>query len=110
MGTAVASLGFANAGGLAFDPNRDTLYSIDSLAGELYEIDPASGNQNLIGMVRAGLPLRGLSFDPRTDTLYGVDWNSRALYTLDITNAGATAVGPPGSLRFTEPKSLAFGY
>ena len=57
-----------------------------------------------------GLAFQGLSFDPKTDILYAVEWTSRSLYTLNITDATATAVGPPGSLRFTEPKSLAFGY
>ncbi|WP_343631676.1 gliding motility-associated C-terminal domain-containing protein [Fluviicola sp.] len=65
--------------GLAYDPNTNRLYGV-SFSGQLYDINPVSGNATLIGDCQPGL--RGLAYDYTTNKLWGCDEFAN-LYELD---------------------------
>ncbi len=84
-------------GGLAFNPNTETLYGIDATTSTLLTIDTATGVATEVGSVGGALSVSsasGLAFDPNSDTLYWADGGiNRKLYTLDTTNGMATEIG-----------------
>ena len=92
-------------GGLAYDPNSDTLYLVNgggSSSGALFTVDRDTGAATLVGA--HGLTvLSGLAFDSTNDVLYGAQsgasTGSGGLFTLDPATAGATSVGTPSGVR-----------
>lgn len=100
-GTLVGSLnvGLLSIDGLAFDPNSNTLYGVDTLLyDQLFSINTATGAGTAIGAL---LALRtsgfdsvvGLAFDPGSDTLYGTDIALKKLITINPTTSVGTLVG-----------------
>lgn len=89
--------------GLAYDPNLDVLYGIDTTS-TLFSIDTATGATKSIGAVGAGA-LLGLAFDPNSSTLYAA--GGQVLFLID-TSSGAwtsvwhTGIGPIGGLGYDD--------
>jgi hypothetical protein len=89
-------------GGLAYDPNSNTLYGIDNVtpAGNLYTIGLNTGAATLVGphgidpLVGAA-DLRGLAFDTTNDVLYGGAGSGVPgdLWELNLVTGGATHIG-----------------
>lgn len=83
-------------GGLAFDPDSDTLYGVDDAnVSILVTIDPLSGAFTPLGGVWFGVnDIDGLAFCPDDGMLYGV--NNDNLLRINPANGGATAIEPTG--------------
>ncbi len=54
--------GFATVNGLAFDPNTNTLYGVDTVTAQLIIISQVNGVGALVGPT--GDTMRGLAFIP----------------------------------------------
>ncbi|MCR4317632.1 MAG: hypothetical protein NUW37_14930 [Planctomycetes bacterium] len=97
----VGATGFTSIGGLAYDPDTDTLYGVDSATKKLITIDTSTGQGTAVGAVGFDY-VNGLAFDPNTDTLYGVcDFNTGTTYNSKLirinTSIGAgTEIGLTG--------------
>lgn len=82
-------------GGLAYDPNSDTLYMIDGRSLlNLYEVDRNTGAAILIGN-HGVTDLFGLAFDTKNNVLYATAFFNGIdnFYRLDVTNGQATLIG-----------------
>lgn len=102
--TTIGDLGIPfTSGGLAYDPNSDTLYLVDgrTVTGSsesLYTVDRSTGVATLIG-IHGVLDLLGLAFDSTNNILYASTFplltGSAAgeLYRLDTSTGTATLVG-----------------
>jgi hypothetical protein len=98
-GSLVGNLGFNSAGGLAYDPNTDTLYGVTFTSTvELATINTATGQATVVGPLDLGTDqaVFGLAFDPDTNTLYGKVLGPAQLITIDPATGAATAVGALG--------------
>jgi uncharacterized protein YjiK len=95
--TSIGSLGVSfNFGGMAYDPNSDTLYMIDGQTSNssLYTVNRTTGQATLIGASGAN-SLFGLAFDSTNNVLYGSQLDSpRKLYSLDTMSGSATNIDP----------------
>ena len=81
--------------GLAYDPQTKTMYG-SSDNDQLYEIDPETGDQELIGAFNSDVQyMIGMAFDAE-GILYGWDIGSDSLWTIDTGTGEATKVGPLG--------------
>ena len=81
-------------GGLAWDPNTQTLYMIGGRGNpNLYTVDPSTGTATLIGLYGVA-DLFGLAFDSRNNTLYGTQFSGGSgLYELNTSTGAATLIG-----------------
>ncbi|QDT48188.1 PEP-CTERM motif protein [Symmachiella dynata] len=95
--TDIGALGVSyNFGGLAYDPNSDTLYMIDGRdLQSLYTVDQNTGAASLIGS-HGITDLFGLAFDSTNNVLYGSGESPSGLYTMNIATGAASLVGDPG--------------
>lgn len=101
--TAIGDItGYDTINGLAYDPNSDTLYAVNSGLNVqdpdgdvLLTLDPLTAAPTLIGQLETSL-VNGLTFDPNTNTLYGVESVNDSLLTIDTTSGLATPVGDTG--------------
>lgn len=95
----------------ALAARAETLYGVSLRAysgatgGNLYVIDPATGEARIVAPVRLGgtqpVGLRGIAVHPRTHVFYAITAGlnagvPRALATLDPVTGNATIVGPLG--------------
>jgi hypothetical protein len=94
----MGNLGFADVGGLAFDPVTGTLYGTDDNTDNLITIDTATGAGTIVGHLGLSgfFNVAGLAFDPGTGTLYGSNVSANQLVTIDTATGSATVVGPLG--------------
>src|SRR5262249_22251093 len=83
--------------GLAYDPEEEAFYSLESYPARLLRIRLADGRITTVGGIGT-LQINGLAFDSRTGRTYGADRNDSYLYDLDPTNGDATIVGWIGNL------------
>ncbi|MGB0911540.1 MAG: hypothetical protein ACPGYT_14350, partial [Nitrospirales bacterium] len=82
-------------GGLAYDPNTDTLFMVDGRSSaNLYTVNRTTGIASLTGSHGVS-HLRGLAFDSTNNVLYGSRTSSGGteLYALNTGNGAATLVG-----------------
>jgi len=95
--TSIGSLGVTfSFGGLAFDPNTDTLFMIGGRNNEnLYTLDRTTGQASLIGGYAVS-DLFGLAFDSTNNVLYGAQYQGGStgtgLYSLNTTTGNATNI------------------
>jgi uncharacterized protein YjiK len=92
--TEIGALGVSfNFGGMAYDPNSDTLYMIDGqTSNSLYTVNRTSGQATLIGASGVN-NLFGLAFDSTNNVLYGSQLDSpRGLFSLDTMSGSATSI------------------
>jgi HAMP domain-containing protein len=75
--------------GLAFDPERDILYSNNE---NLLELNPKNGKATIIGSIGVE-GIRGLAFDSDTKTLYGADIVTNQLIHIDTQSGKGTEIG-----------------
>lgn len=94
--------GYDTVSALAYDPNTDTLYAVNSGLNVqdpdgdvLLAIDPNTATPTEIGQLGTSL-VNGLAFDPNSNTLYGVEAVNDQLLTIDTTNGSTAAVGATG--------------
>ncbi len=91
--------------GLAFDPNTNQLYAVDTGTGELLSINTSSGAVSVIGSgIGFDLINGALAFDPNTNTLYGIGATdigccgtgpyTYELITINTTSGAGAVVGP----------------
>jgi hypothetical protein len=98
--TFIGPTGLNTIGGLAFDPNTDTLYGVTSTGpgGDLVTLDRETGAATLVGPTGFER-LVALEFDA-SGTLYaGIGGGARSagsLITIDPTTGAGTLVGPTG--------------
>ena len=104
----------SDPGGLAFDPNTNTLYMVGSDYDALFTVNTSTGVAIRVGSatrfgVNTFVP-RDLAFDPNTDTLYMVESYDNRLYTLNTSTGIATRVGSASNFGINEsdPGGLAF--
>lgn len=96
-GTLIGEIGFDRVGGLAFDPNSNTLYGVDGDSDQLITINTTTGMGTAVGALGFGT-VTGLAFDPLNDVLYGVNFFPTAeLITIDTTTEAGTAVDQIGT-------------
>jgi len=109
--TEVGSVGVEmGGGGLAYDPNSDTLYMVNgsrATASSLYTINRSTGLATLRGSTGVER-VHGLAYDSTNDVLYATSVDSisadAALYTLDTGGSMgvlATLVGTTDGFSFT---------
>jgi hypothetical protein len=85
--------------GLAYDYNRNLLYTISQVDLNLYSINPITRDVKLIGKMDInGQDVSGLSYDPTKDCLYTLILNTRTglqteLAKVNTDNANVTVVG-----------------
>jgi hypothetical protein len=81
--------------GLAYDSNRNLLFALSQVAGNLYSINPLTRDVKLIGMLNtSGRDVSGLSYDPVADVLYTVVLGQGSdLAQVSANNAAVTVVG-----------------
>ena len=112
--TVLAVLFAAFVAGVGCLPARATLYGVTlrnrndaasgGMAGEIYDIDPATGKARRVAALSlASKPvgLRGLAMHPKTHVFYGITAGTdpafaRALVTLDPASGAVAMVGPLG--------------
>ena len=102
----VGETGLRSVGGLAYDEERDTLYTVEtSFSRNLFTIDTATGATDRIGNIGSDFTgPSGLVFDRSTDSLIGID--RERLIRINTTTGDASRIG---SLPFTTAiRSLAF--
>jgi hypothetical protein len=119
--------GHADLIALAFDPGAttstsdDRLLALSSAGGfeDLIQIDPATGNATLVGLLQIGVTggFQGMTYDDVNDRLYVAGFGASTLYEVDesscdgtppiATYCGVSAVGPTSTLHRMAP-SLAF--
>lgn len=95
--TDIGALGVAfSFGGLAYDPNSETLYMLDGRElRRLYTVNQSTGVAMLVG-THGVEDLFGLAFDSKNNVLYGAQYRlAEELYTLNTTTGTATLVGTP---------------
>jgi len=80
--------------GLAYDPNADILYGIDSVGvGGLYTINRSTGAASFIG-VTGGFNLQGLAFDSLNNVLYATEtFVNGGLFEINPSTGASTRVG-----------------
>ena len=82
-------------GGLAYDPNSDTLYMVGGRGNNnLYTVDRTTGAATLVGS--HGLTdLFGLGYDSQTNILYGSQYSGGSgFYSLNTTTGAAAVIDP----------------
>ncbi len=88
--------------GLAYDCNRNKLYSLSQVSCNLYSIEPITRDVKFIGKLNIdGQDVSGLSYDPTNDTLYtlvlhfdpGLKNLRSELAKVNIDNANVNVVG-----------------
>ncbi len=80
--------------GLTIDPSSDDFYA--STGTELYSIDPATGDDTLIGTFGGGSSIMiDIAMNPDGD-LYGHDMSTDSIYQIDPATGAATLVGATG--------------
>jgi len=82
-------------GGLAYDPNSDTLYMVGGRGNNnLYTVDQTTGAATLVGS--HGLTdLFGLGYDSLNNVLYGGQYTGGSgLYSLNTSTGAATVIDP----------------
>lgn len=89
----IATIGISNLEGMTFDTNDD-LY-ISARSGDLYELDPATGQPLLIGGTGISRPF-GLAIDPTTGQLWGGSFQTKKIYHIDKTTGASSEVGNSG--------------
>jgi len=110
----ILPVGRVHDGGLAYDPFNNFLYATGSdpngTSSELVRIDPATGDETLVGITESGLGLAygGLDFDTRRQllfadgTLNANNTNPSFLFTINSATAAIHVVGDtesgPGGL------------
>ncbi|MCG8409293.1 MAG: hypothetical protein MI923_29160 [Phycisphaerales bacterium] len=100
-------IGFDIVAGLAFDPNTNTLYGVDTGTDQLLVFNLDTGVATAVGPL--GFPsVWNLAFDSNTNTLYGIDRDIDRLITIDAATGAGTLVGAFGALGFTNVQGLAF--
>lgn len=94
--TTIGSVGTNTSfGGLAYDPNSDTLYMVGGRGNNnLYTVDRSTGAATLVGS--HGLTdLFGLGYDSLNNVLYGGQYaGGSGLYSLNTTTGAATVIDP----------------
>ncbi len=87
--------------GLAYDDGEGVLYAVNALTNSLYSVNPATGEDTLIGE----LGVNDIGKDPRfhslayqetTGLLFAVDSSDGLLYSIDPASAEKTPVGNTG--------------
>ena len=114
--TEIGSLGVSfNFGGMAYDPNSDTLYMTDGMLGSnLYTVNRTSGQATLIGN-HGVKDLFGLAFDSTNNVLYGSQFASgKGFYSLDTTSGSTTTIKDPmdsgfGGLAYDSNRDMLVG-
>lgn len=95
--TSIGSLGVSTSyGGLAYDPNTDTLYMVGGRGDEnLYTVDRTTGQARLIGS-HGVTDLFGLAFDSTNNVLFGSQFTSSddGFHSLNTTTGIATTINP----------------
>ncbi len=93
--TDIGPLGVAEIfGGLAYDPNSDTLYLVDGRGSKaLYEVNRTTGEATLIG--NHGITdMFGLAFDSKNNVLYAGQFSGgTGFYSMNVNNGQATFIG-----------------
>jgi len=94
--TSIAPVGTNTSfGGLAYDPNSDTLYMVGGRGNNnLYTVDRTTGAATLVGS--HGLTdLFGLAYDSQNNVLYGGQYSGgRGFYSLNTNTGAATVIDP----------------
>src|SRR4051812_29569631 len=78
-------------------PGSFRIWGISGFGHFVFQLDPASGNQSLIGFTSADIT--ALAFNAANGILYGT--GSGRLYQIDPSTAAATLVGNTGFSQFT---------
>ncbi|MEO1529267.1 MAG: hypothetical protein AAFX06_27930 [Planctomycetota bacterium] len=89
----IGNTGIANLTGLAFDPNRQTMFGGSGNNDALYSINTNTGATTLVGSFGVNVGGHGLAYASDTDTLLMTDFATDTLYSVNPDTGVATSIG-----------------